>query len=202
VAVHPERDLDRVVAFSDAIVAIAMTLLVLPLTGISPKDYSGLGQLLEHNATELSSFVVSFLVIASFWLSHHRIFDRLEAIDGPLLRLNLLWLLGIVFLPFPTSLVQNDGEESYTVFYMASLFGVALLTRALGLYVERHPVLAPAPRDTSARAGTARGWAAVAVFGVALLVSLVAPRLATWSLLLLIPVSIASRRVVGDGVDA
>ncbi len=196
-AVHPGRDLDRVVAFSDAVVAIAITLLVLPLTEIRPAEYGGdLGRLLAHNASQLTAFVVSFVVIASFWLSHHRIVDRLEAMDGGLLRLNLVWLLTIVFLPFPTSLVQNDADKAFTVFYLSALFAAAVFTRAIGVYVARHAELAPGDRDDEFRAGAARGWATVAVFGFALLVSLVAAPLALWSLLLLVPAGMLSRRMV------
>jgi uncharacterized membrane protein len=184
---HPERALDRVIAFSDAVVAIAMTLLVLPLTELSPSDYDGdVGRLLSDNSSELTAFVVSFFVIALFWASHHRIFDRLVVIDGRLLRLNILWLFTIVVLPFPSSLVQTGGTETAAVFYLGALFVTALMTRVIAIYVARHPALCDGPEDEASRAGAIRGWFAVAVFAVAFVASFWMGVTATWLLLVML----------------
>ena len=184
---HPERALDRVIAFSDAVVAIAMTLLVLPLTELTPSEYDGdVGELLSENSSELTAFVVSFFVIALFWSSHHRIFDRLVAIDGRLLRLNILWLFTIVVLPFPTSLVQTGGTQTAAVFYLGALFVTAVMTRVIASYVGAHPELCDGPEDEASRAGAIRGWYAVAVFGVAFLASFWLGVTATWLLLVMV----------------
>ena len=180
---HPERALDRIIAFSDAVVAIAMTLLVLPLTELNPSSYDDdVGRLLSDNSSELTAFFVSFFVIALFWTSHHRIFDRLVAIDGRLMRLNILWLFTIVVLPFPTSLVQTGGTQTSAILYLGALFVTAIMTRWLASYVAGHPELCDGPEDEASRIGAIRGWYAVVVFGVAFAASFVMGVSATWLL--------------------
>ncbi|MFP3380774.1 TMEM175 family protein, partial [Bacillus sp. SIMBA_069] len=74
--IRTERGLDRLVNFSDAAVAIAITLLILPLVDAAGQiGHSSFGEFIDKNFWEIFAFVVSFAVIARFWVVHHRIFE-------------------------------------------------------------------------------------------------------------------------------
>lgn len=114
---------DRVVFFSDAVFAIAITLLVVDLH--VPEVLAGRhlesGRVLSDNLSQILGFVISFLVIGIFWLAHHTIFRYVEAFDRLLIVLNLLFLGTIAFLPFPTQLLFNSqtSQPPAVIFYAA-----------------------------------------------------------------------------------
>jgi predicted permease len=89
--VHTERGFDRIVNFSDATVAIAMTLLVLPLVdfGGETGEHDSLWELLSENYTAIFAFVLSFLVIWSMWVNHHRVMEYFADYDSRVLFLHL-----------------------------------------------------------------------------------------------------------------
>src|SRR5881227_1022810 len=90
----------RVEAFSDGVFAIAITLLVLTIP--QPHDFRHLVHSLTDLWPNLAAYVVSFAVIGIMWLNHHSIFSAFERIDRGLFYLNLLLLMTITFLPYPT----------------------------------------------------------------------------------------------------
>ena len=113
-----ERGLERLVFFSDAVVAIAITLLVLPLVEIWPTA-AGEGDtplpVLQEHAPQLLAFALSFLVIARLWLIHHRIFERVLRASRMLVALNMAWLLTIVVLPVWTAVIAAYDPSTLTV---------------------------------------------------------------------------------------
>src|SRR5690242_5482336 len=103
---------DRIVFFSDAIVAIAITLLVLPLVDSVPEEGTfKASDLLADDSALLLAFGLSFFVIARFWLVHHRIFTKIEGYTTPLVWANMAWLVSIVWLPFPTEMIGVQSES-------------------------------------------------------------------------------------------
>jgi uncharacterized membrane protein len=129
----------RVETFSDGVFAIAITLLVLTLA--QPSDYNQLGSDLAHRWPSLAAYVVSFLVIGIMWLNHHTICSHLSTIDRPFFYWNLLLLLTIVFIPYPTevfgvALSKGQGEVSAAVFYSAAMTVNACAWTALWLYAS------------------------------------------------------------------
>jgi uncharacterized membrane protein len=130
----------RMEAFSDGVFAIAITLLVLDLALRPPG--SALHQFLEGWPSYLA-YVVSFLTIGAAWIDHNALTDRLGRVDRMFLRINLLFLLFVVFLPFPTRLVSRSlhenlaPEEVATVVYGITLLLIQLLFRALEAYSRR-----------------------------------------------------------------
>ena len=107
--VDPDRlGPERLLAFSDGVVAIALTLLVLPLAELVPEAEeptgSGLG-ILTDNLSLIGSFALSFVVIARFWAAHHRVFDGARRVGPAIVWVNTAWLFTIVVLPFPTEMV-------------------------------------------------------------------------------------------------
>ena len=108
---------ERLVFFSDAVVAIAITLLALelplpsapgggpPTSATSNHDFL---VSLQANADQYIAFLISFIVIAAHWRGHHRVFRYVRSV-GPILRWNMLWLLFIVVTPFATRVLNEDG---------------------------------------------------------------------------------------------
>jgi uncharacterized membrane protein len=150
---HTERGFDRLVNFSDAVVAIAITLLILPLVDTaSGLRTSTVTELLADNWVKLLVFVISFAVIGRFWLGHHRMYENIIGYTRPLLLINLFWLLTIVFLPFPTELIASGGGENSpatSALYVGTMVLTSLAGTAQMLVILRHPELqAPEVRGT------------------------------------------------------
>jgi uncharacterized membrane protein len=174
---------ERSVGLTDAVVAIAMTLLILPLVEVAGEvDTDDLEGVLAEHWDLFLSFVVSFLVIYVFWSAHSTAFRRLvgHAVEVPALRpLNMCWLLVIAFLPFPTAVVGRDLTTTSAPFYIGSMFVLSALTSAILVVVAR--ATGPSPRVRWA-------WLTTAVFGGCTLVSLFNADLGMFALLLLVVV--------------
>jgi uncharacterized membrane protein len=127
----------RVEAFSDGVFAIAITLLVLTIA--QPTNYGKLAHDLGNRWPSLAAFVVSFAVIGIMWLNHHSLFIHFERIDRGLFYLNMLLLLTITFLPYPTgvlgeALAKGKGEQTAAVVYAVCMAVNAWAWGALWLY--------------------------------------------------------------------
>ncbi|WP_165952572.1 TMEM175 family protein [Kribbella albertanoniae] len=136
------RNPDRLVLFTDAVVAIALTLLVLPLVEVvtesKAENLTALEVVTEHKP-EIYSFLLSFVVIANFWLGHHRVFEHVRAYTANMMRLNLLWLLAIVILPFPTEIVGTFESSQFTAgFYSGTILALSLTQTALTWMIRGH----------------------------------------------------------------
>jgi uncharacterized membrane protein len=108
----------RVLAFSDAVFAIAMTLLVVGIEVPELSETDSVDELagaLNDDLPSFISFVISFLVIGRYWVAHHSFINRLAAIDARLIGINLIYLLFIAFLPFPTVLLGTYFENPLSV---------------------------------------------------------------------------------------
>ena len=120
----------RLEAFSDGVLAIAITLLVIEIHVPSPAPGESLASALWDQWPSYVAYFVSFLVIGVIWLNHHRMFQSVRAVDGTLLLLNLMLLMWVVLIPFPTAVVadylQDGGSDASTA--MALYGGVILLT--------------------------------------------------------------------------
>jgi uncharacterized membrane protein len=129
---------ERLVFFSDAVFAIAITLLVLELRvpDIAPDQAEhellpGLLKLWPH----LVGYLLSFLVIGLYWIRHHRLYRYIVRYDTGLLLLNVLLLLGIAFLPFPTAVLSTyQYTRVAVVFYTLSLLVCAVLLTLIWWY--------------------------------------------------------------------
>jgi TMEM175 potassium channel family protein len=139
----PPSSLERVIFFSDAVFAIVITLLVLPLTAEVdlPDAGADTAALVWDLWPRVLTFVVSFLVIGQFWIAHHRMFAQLRSVDHGLIWLNLVFLLTVSFLPFPTAVLGSapTADDSFSVvFYAGSMTVTSLaLTIAWGYAVRR-----------------------------------------------------------------
>jgi uncharacterized membrane protein len=133
-----EIEFSRIVAFSDGVFAIAITLLVLNL-GIE----SGVpGDRLWHEVWELHedfvAFAISFAVIGRFWILHHRFFGQVEAFDSRLIRLNILYLGTIVLIPFSSQLLgEYGGEAAAVVVYAVNLAACVVVGFWMNAYAHK-----------------------------------------------------------------
>jgi uncharacterized membrane protein len=121
------EEFTRVLAFSDGMFAIAMTLLVVGIGVPTLSDGGDAGELLDKVddlAHEIVSFFISFAVIGRYWVAHHRFFGMLREMDYGLIWINLLYLAFVAFLPFPTALLGNYFENPVAVGGYALAVGV------------------------------------------------------------------------------
>jgi uncharacterized membrane protein len=119
-----ELEFARVVAFSDGVIAIAITLLVLTLEVPNVPD-GDLAEALGDQWRQYLAFALSFALIGRFWIVHHRAFRLLERFDGTLMVLNLIFLALIVLMPFATDLVAQYDNDSVCIVLYASVVGLA-----------------------------------------------------------------------------
>jgi len=188
-----ERDLDRLVTFVDAIVAIAITLLVLPLADVAGEVGRGpVSDLLVEHVPELFGFLLSFVVIARLWLVHHVIVSGLVRQDRWIVNLMLAWALTIVFLPFPTALVAEAPDDAVTkILYMGTMAASSAVLAGIAWVMRRRPDV----RDTEAIPDPSIAAASVVAFLVALTISVAAPVTSYWPLLLLFLAEPVARRL-------
>jgi len=178
----------RLEAFSDGVFAIAVTLLVLDLAvpAGSQRD------LLRAFATQWPSYlayVVSFATIGAVWLGHSQITEYLERADGTLMRLNLLLLLFVSLLPFPTRLIaQNiaaeDRERVAVTIYGITLLLTTGLLSLLWWYALRAHLVRPDAKDKELTILTQRLTPGLAGYVLLLVLGLVMPVLAVIGYLL------------------
>jgi uncharacterized membrane protein len=129
-----EIEYDRVLFFSDAIFAIAITLLVVDLQVPDVPHLDSADQL-RDSIPQMSGFALSFAVIGLFWIAHHGLFRHIKGLNRQLVLLNLVFLGCVAFLPYPTSLLSAAGDQApATVFYAASIAATGLAEAAVWLY--------------------------------------------------------------------
>lgn len=188
---HRDRLLERTITLTDAVVAIAMTLLVLPLVDqVEVFAESGIGSALAQNSDLFLGFVVSFLVIYVFWSAHEHALSMVDELKPPLRGFNVWWLLLIAFLPFPTALVGRHATTVSVPLYIGTMFVLSVLTSTMTVVAARTSSH-PEALESRGRGRTALTWATPAVFGLSAVVGAVNPDLGLLGLLLLIVVRIA-----------
>jgi TMEM175 potassium channel family protein len=182
--------LERIVFFSDAVMAIAITLLAIDLRVPEvPPSAAAAGELalrLGELNPQIMSFVISFVVIGVYWLAHHRYFAMIRRYDAGLLMLNLLFLLFIVIMPFVASLLGHYPFLSLGIVpYAVDVSAIGLSIGAMWAYASHSHRLVDKDLDTrQIRLLTVRPMGATVVFILSIPAALIEPRLATLSWLL------------------
>ncbi len=182
-----ESGLHRLVSFSDAVVAVAITLLILPLVDAAgTADDQGIDHFLRAHASALVGFLLSFAVIGSFWWGQHRLFERVKSYNSVLVAGMFAWLLSIVFLPFSTELIQSTAHGQPTAH--AIYIGTMVLA-ALALLVQKWSIIRwPELTKTAAEDPEIIDDAVILVtlMGAALVGTIVFPSTGLWPLVLLV----------------
>jgi uncharacterized membrane protein len=148
-------DSRRMEGFSDGVFAVAITILVFNLLPIGDDAHTGstLTQALLDGWPQYAAYAISFLTIGIMWVNHHTMAGHLRCVNRWMLLLNLLLLLGVVALPFPTALVASalrDGRagapEVATVAYGLTMIAISVAFASMWLYlIARQDELARAP---------------------------------------------------------
>jgi uncharacterized membrane protein len=184
----------RALTLTDAVVAIAMTLLVLPLVEVSGEvDTHKFGRFLDDHWDLFLSFAISFVVIYVFWSAHGVAFRRIENghTDARVLHLlNLWWLLLIAFLPFPTAVVGRDLNTISAPLYIGTMTVLSALTSGIVTVIDRK--VGPSRR-------TQWAWLTTGVFGLCALLSAANADLGMLALLALALVRGTERRALARG---
>ncbi len=172
-----ETGFRRLVNFSDAVAAIAITLLILPLVdSASSIGNETLSMFFHHNQTRLLAFALSFAVIGSFWWGQHQMFERVRVYNPVLVWGMFVWLLSIVFLPFPTELIGSvtNGTVAVHAIYIGTMLVAAIGTLVQQWAIVRWPELQEKADDDVVTIDSA--VILVARMGVALAGTIVSPR--------------------------
>ncbi len=180
-------EFDRVAFFSDAVYAIAMTLLVVGIGFPHVRD-SQLGSKLASLDSEIISFFIGFVILGSYWISHHALTARLKAVDTTFLAINLLYLAVVAFLPFPTAVIGSNGSVPLAIVVFAcSLAAVSILEVVLHVCAHRRDLLTDRPSDAEYRHDIVAGLIPGLVFLLSLPLAFVATNFALVSWVLIVP---------------
>jgi uncharacterized membrane protein len=184
-AMATERGFDRLVNFGDAVVAIAITLLVLPLVDLHTSNPElTLGDLWRHHSFEFIAFLVSFAVIGRFWLAHHAAFEAIVAYDQFLLLVNMAWLLTVAFLPFPTQMLSGVTSDRSAIALYVGTVGISSACLALiRWHVRRCKPLRTGADDSDDLLGSV--WVTPGIFVVVFIVAVSVPAIGMWAMFLL-----------------
>jgi uncharacterized membrane protein len=166
--------LDRLIYLSDGVFAIAMTLLAieLMLPAVSSADPSEMARALASLWPKYLSFLISFVVIASYWMSHQRIFTYIVRTDTRLVWLNMLLLLLIAFQPFPTSVLGSYSNTPAVTFYAGTLLVTGVIVLAMWVYATtNHRLVVHSLSARMIRQTTVRAAAAPVVFLVSIFIA-------------------------------
>jgi uncharacterized membrane protein len=131
----------RLEAFSDGVLAIAVTLLVLNIHVPAPGGAGGLAHQLGRQWPSYAAYAVSFLTIGIIWINHHVMLSRVRAVDHMLLFLNLLLLLFVGLLPFTTALFAEYLRESSGEHLAAAIYAGSFLTMSLAFFAMQRYIL-------------------------------------------------------------
>jgi uncharacterized membrane protein len=172
------RDTSRLVAFSDGVFAITITLLVLEIT--PPSDDKNLLHGLLALWPSYLAYAVTFLFIGQVWVNHHVMFDHIRAADRTVLLLNTLLLMVVAFLPFATSVLADalrsgHSQRTAVVFYGIAFDVTALTFNAVWQYACRHRLLNQALDSAGATAISRRFQLALAWLAAGALLGAVVP---------------------------
>ncbi len=166
------RSFDRLVNFSDAVVAVAVTVLVLPIAGVTlTRGEESVWAFLGDHAGQIITFFFTFFVVSIFWLTHNKIMNQLRGYDGTIFWLNTCWLAVIAFLPVTSALYADAGADGTNgwfsagdlggsgMLYWGSLSLISLISALLARHARKNPKLYdPEQQVTRTSQAISPGW--------------------------------------------
>lgn len=187
---YVSRGVDRIVFFSDAVFAIAITLLALDIKipdGIDAGSNADLVHAFGNLFPQVLAFVLSFLLIGVLWASHVRKYRALVRYNSTFVMLNLVLLMLIAFMPFPTSLISGSPTSASVVLYASVLGIIGILSAVNWSYAVKNKLI----DSTYAGINYSREFRGPIImsliFSASIVIAFVNPSVAMWSWLLLIP---------------
>jgi TMEM175 potassium channel family protein len=184
--------LDRMIFFSDAVFAIAITLLVLEIKipHIGNEPDSKLMEMLLAMIPKFVGFFISFFVVGQYWIVHHKLFGFVEDYNGTLLWLNLVFLLSIVLMPFSTALYSENIKSNLSfIIYCLNIFASGVLAFIIWRYIgsEKHNLSELWQHKKLLSYFSVRSLVISFAFGVGVIIALFAPLIAKFSPVLIFP---------------
>jgi uncharacterized membrane protein len=175
-----EEGIGRILALSDGVFAIAMTLLILEIAVPATTSNKDLPKALLELWPRYLAYALSFVVIARFWVTHHVAFRLIDHYDTALVWLNLLLLMLVSFLPFPTAVLgAHNGVAAAAVLYVAAVVLAGAASAAYWWYASgRGGLLRPDVEPARVRAIRARGLSAPVFFALTVPIAVFAPYVA------------------------
>jgi uncharacterized membrane protein len=147
---------------------------------------------ISDHKTQILSFLLSFVVIARLWLTHHRIFEHVKAYNSRLMQLNMFWLLTIVILPFPTAMISGSDDRFTAPLYIGTILASSIGQSALTLLIRGNPQLEAADNPITSKYVVSTVTATV-LFAVAFALAVLVPGVNYYTLLLLLLVPTVTR---------
>ena len=191
---HTDKDemgMERLVFFSDAVFAIAITLLALEIRLPEEITHASNAELLNSLLAiwpKYLGYMVSFLSIGNFWVIHHRQYRYIERYDTRLLFINLLVLMTVAFIPFPTAVISENGNRTATILYALSASLVGLLSTLLWVYAShKRRLISQDLQNAVIHRGVVRNLIAPVIFLISIGLSYFDPDLAKFSWILIAP---------------
>jgi uncharacterized membrane protein len=179
-----EIEFSRIVAFSDGVFSIAITLLVLDLQLPDTLAHGEVGQAIWDQRENFLAYAISFAVIARFWVLHHSFFGEVKSFDTRLITLNMVYLAWIVLIPFSSQVLgEYGGTLAAVIVYSGNLAAVVLIGQWMRWDARRDGLTTIDPK--TAREDMLTSFFIVGVFGISILVGLVSPRIAPYIWILL-----------------
>ena len=191
----------RTEAFSDGVFAIAITLLVLEIRVPEPA-FAHLWRGIADQWPSYLAYATSFLTIGGIWLVHHGIFRRLQYANKQLMLANLLLLMAVAFLPFPTKLMaeaihDRGAARAAAIFYGGALLAISLLVRLIWASAVRdRRVLTPDMSEQEIKALAVSTTPNIGFYGAVIVLAIFAPRVAVFGYLVIAIVALL--RLRGD----
>jgi uncharacterized membrane protein len=196
--------IDRLLALTDGVVAIALTLLVLqlqvPVTHTledNPDSARTLWDALDVDGAELTAYLVSFVVIAQFWLVHHRILRSMRGHSEGLAWRNFGFLLTLTLMPFTSDLIGRYGSNPVAItLFGVNLVAIALSTQWIFLYASGHHLLTDETRSAhDERVARVRAGLMLVIVGTSLILAWTNPPLAKFVWLAFLASSAVAERI-------
>jgi uncharacterized membrane protein len=190
--------IERLLALTDGVVAIALTLLVLQLQVPvdsalkgNPDSAGALWHALDPDGSELTSYLVSFLVIAQFWMVHHRVLRGMRGHSEGLAWRNFSFLLALTLMPFTSDLIGRYGTNPLAItLFGLNLVAISISTQWIYLYAAHHNLIMDVARSTrDERTARLRVALVIGIVAVSMILAWTDPRLAkfVWLLFLVVP---------------
>jgi len=193
---NEDAALGRIVALSDGVIAFAITLMVLDVRVPDNLLAGQVGQALLDLAPKYFGCVLSFVVIAVYWVEHHRMFTRIVRYDRRLIWLNFLFLFFIAFLPFTTDMIGEYGDVPIAVVAYAALgAAVGFSKEAIWWYAShKHRLIDPEMSQQAVNRSLVAGLIAPVVFLASLAIVPLSSDAAMYSWLLMMPLKFLAHR--------
>ena len=194
----------RIEAFSDGVFAIAITLLVLEI-GVPEDDLDDLWSGIADQWPSYLAYVTSFLTIGGIWMAHHGIFRRLKSADATVMQVNLLLLMLVSFLPFPTKLLAEtinapSEETAAVVFYGLVLLAISITASLLWRHIAANrDLLEPDVSDEEIKSIGNVTSPSIGFYAAIIVLAIFEPQVAAVGFLVIAVVSVFRQR--GDHSD-